>query len=104
VKVKNLTPWVSNELLEKAFSVFGEVSWIPVNSFSLAPPPPSPFQLYDTALGPTKNIVPLIWRLGSNYVHHWQIKRIICSSPMVHIRENGKSRFCHLLVTFKTTN
>jgi proline- and glutamine-rich splicing factor len=26
VKVKNLTPWVSNELLEKAFSVFGEVS------------------------------------------------------------------------------
>jgi len=25
VKVKNLTPWVSNELLEKAFSVFGEV-------------------------------------------------------------------------------
>jgi hypothetical protein len=31
VKVKNLTPWVSNELLEKAFSVFGEVSLIPVN-------------------------------------------------------------------------
>jgi proline- and glutamine-rich splicing factor len=27
VKVKNLTPWVSNELLEKAFSVFGEVSF-----------------------------------------------------------------------------
>jgi hypothetical protein len=26
VKVKNLTPWVSNELLEKAFAVFGEVS------------------------------------------------------------------------------
>ncbi|KAJ9574133.1 hypothetical protein L9F63_008491 [Diploptera punctata] len=25
VKVKNLTPWVSNELLEKAFSVFGEI-------------------------------------------------------------------------------
>lgn len=25
VKVKNLTPWVSNELLEKAFAVFGEV-------------------------------------------------------------------------------
>lgn len=25
VKVKNLTPWVSNELLEMAFSVFGEV-------------------------------------------------------------------------------
>ncbi|GLG93257.1 LOW QUALITY PROTEIN: Hrp65 protein [Gryllus bimaculatus] len=25
IKVKNLTPWVTNELLEKAFSVFGEV-------------------------------------------------------------------------------
>lgn len=25
VKVKNLTPWVSNELLERAFSVFGEI-------------------------------------------------------------------------------
>lgn len=25
VKVKNLTPWVSNELLEKAFSVFGDL-------------------------------------------------------------------------------
>lgn len=25
IKVKNLTPWISNELLEKAFSVFGEV-------------------------------------------------------------------------------
>ena len=25
LKVKNLNPWVSNELLEKAFSVFGEV-------------------------------------------------------------------------------
>ncbi|GFG40361.1 hypothetical protein Cfor_00558 [Coptotermes formosanus] len=25
VKVKNLTPWVSNELLEKAFAVFGEI-------------------------------------------------------------------------------
>ena len=25
LKVKNLTPWVSNELLEKAFSVFGEI-------------------------------------------------------------------------------
>ncbi|XP_043279388.1 hrp65 protein-like isoform X2 [Venturia canescens] len=25
IKVKNLTPWVSNELLEKAFSVFGEI-------------------------------------------------------------------------------
>lgn len=23
--VKNLTPWVSNELLERAFSVFGEI-------------------------------------------------------------------------------
>jgi proline- and glutamine-rich splicing factor len=33
VKVKNLTPWVSNELLEKAFSVFGEVNLIPVNSY-----------------------------------------------------------------------
>lgn len=30
VKVKNLTPWISNELLHAAFSVFGEVSltWI----------------------------------------------------------------------------
>lgn len=26
IKVKNLTPWVSNELLELSFSVFGEVS------------------------------------------------------------------------------
>ncbi|XP_076751916.1 hrp65 protein isoform X4 [Xylocopa sonorina] len=25
IKVKNLTPWISNELLEKAFSVFGEI-------------------------------------------------------------------------------
>ncbi|XP_067013270.2 hrp65 protein isoform X2 [Anabrus simplex] len=25
IKVKNLTPWVTNELLEKAFSVFGEI-------------------------------------------------------------------------------
>ncbi|XP_020711353.2 hrp65 protein-like isoform X2 [Athalia rosae] len=25
IKVKNLTPWVSNELLERAFSVFGEI-------------------------------------------------------------------------------
>lgn len=25
IKIKNLTPWVSNELLEKSFSVFGEV-------------------------------------------------------------------------------
>ncbi|XP_049784561.1 hrp65 protein-like [Schistocerca cancellata] len=25
IKVKNLTPWVSNELLEKAFSVFGDI-------------------------------------------------------------------------------
>ncbi|KAH0545864.1 Hrp65 protein, partial [Cotesia glomerata] len=25
IKVKNLTPWVSNELLEKSFSVFGEI-------------------------------------------------------------------------------
>jgi len=33
VKVKNLTPWVSNELLEKGFSVFGEVSLIQVISF-----------------------------------------------------------------------
>lgn len=27
IKVKNLTPWVTNELLEKAFSVFGDVSF-----------------------------------------------------------------------------
>lgn len=26
VKVKNLTPYVTNELLEKAFSIFGDVS------------------------------------------------------------------------------
>lgn len=25
IKVKNLTPWISNELLERAFSVFGEI-------------------------------------------------------------------------------
>ena len=25
IKVKNLTPWTSNELLERAFSVFGEI-------------------------------------------------------------------------------
>lgn len=25
LKVRNLSPWVSNELLEKAFSLFGEV-------------------------------------------------------------------------------
>lgn len=25
IKVKNLTPWISNELLEKAFSVFGDI-------------------------------------------------------------------------------
>jgi splicing factor, proline- and glutamine-rich len=27
IKVKNLNPSVSNELLEMAFSVFGEVCW-----------------------------------------------------------------------------
>jgi proline- and glutamine-rich splicing factor len=32
VKVKNLTPWVSNELLEKAFAVFGEVSFSVIDS------------------------------------------------------------------------
>ena len=35
VKVKNLTPWVSNELLEKAFSVFGEV-WFKLVEYSNA--------------------------------------------------------------------
>lgn len=25
IKVKNLTPWTSNELLERAFGVFGEI-------------------------------------------------------------------------------
>jgi proline- and glutamine-rich splicing factor len=33
IKVKNLTPWVTNELLEYAFSVFGEVRMAELKRF-----------------------------------------------------------------------
>jgi hypothetical protein len=75
--VKNLTPWVSNELLEKAFSVFGEVSWIPVNSSYISPPVTSLFARLKMKLK-GHHFDNLRWSRQNHRQHHTHLQWLNC--------------------------